>query len=315
MSSVMDAVIQSANQKVTHRFWVISDLQQSIPERATYCMTTAVDDFLSLALPIDAVCYLGDATEGQNLTFIHEMAAMQVRELAKVDAPVYYAIGNHDFDFFFHRQKEMDGMKVPFVEYVADSPQWHVQENLTDMYYVVDLGDLAIVMLTDHADSKGTWYTTHGQVRNDEAAYPYTGEHYRAVSERMRRLNKPVITMSHYAFPGGNREAPLYKQFLPLPENVRMHFYGHAHIGDAQWAGKDCYRKLSGVDDQAVMQVNVASLENYRGTAVRSALVNVYQSGEIGVLFRNHSAHCWDDLLIVREGDCLRDAVGSGTCP
>ena len=142
-----------------------------------------------------------------------------------------------------------------------------------------------------------------------DIAYPYTTEHYLALNEQIRKLDKPVITMSHYAFPGGNREAPLFKQLLPLPENVRMHFYGHAHIGDAEWAGKDCYRKLSGVDDQAIMQVNVASLENYRGTAVRSVLVNVYEDDEIGILFRNHSSHCWDDFLIVRKGDCLRDPI------
>ena len=142
-----------------------------------------------------------------------------------------------------------------------------------------------------------------------DIAYPYTTEHYLALNEQIRKLDKPVITMSHYAFPGGNREAPLFKQLLPLPENVRMHFYGHAHIGDAEWAGKDCYRKLSGVDDQAIMQVNVASLENYRGTAVRSVLVNVYEDDEIGILFRNHSSHCWDDFLIVRKGDCLIDPI------
>ena len=315
MSSLMDAIIESVNKRVKHRFWVISDLQQRIPERSTYCMTTAVSDFQSLNLPVEAICYLGDATEGDNLKFIHEMAAMQVRELAKVDAPVYYAIGNHDFDYFFHHQEELNSMTIPFVEYVAQYPQWHIQKDMTDMFYTVDLGDMAIVMLTDHADPMGKWYTTHGQVRNDAAAYPYTAEHYQALTEQIHQLGKPVLTMSHYAFPGGNREAPLFRQLMPLPENVRMHFYGHAHIGDAEWAGKDCYRKLSGVDDQAIMQVNVASLENYRGTAVRSALVNVYEDEEIGILFRNHSSHCWDDVLIVRKGDCLRDPMDNQVRP
>ena len=85
-----------------------------------------------------------------------------------------------------------------------------------------------------------------------------------------------------------------------------MHFYGHAHIGDEVWAGKDCHRKIAAVDGQPLMQINVASLENYRGTAVRSVIVEWYDTQEIGVLFRNHSGHCWDDYLIVREGDGIR---------
>ena len=177
------------------------------------------------------------------------------------------------------------------------------------MSYTVDLGDMAVVILTDHASPEGAWYTTHGMIRGQKEAYPYTERDYHDLRDQIAKLGKPVLTMSHYAFPGGNREAPLYQQFLPLPENVRMHFYGHAHIGDAVWAGKDCYRKLSGVDDQAIMQVNVASLENYRGTAVRSVFVSLYENDEIGIAFRNHSAHCWDDFLIVRKGDCLRDEI------
>ena len=85
-----------------------------------------------------------------------------------------------------------------------------------------------------------------------------------------------------------------------------MHFYGHAHIGDAVWAGKDCHRKICAVDAQPIIQVNVASLENYRGTAVRSVMIEWYDTEEIGVLFRNHTLRCWDDVLTVRKGDGLR---------
>ena len=129
---------------------------------------------------------------------------------------------------------------------------------------------------------------------------------YRERVERIGALKKPVISFSHYSFAGGNRAAPLLDRFLPLPDNFQMHFYGHAHIGDAYWAGKDCYRKICGVDNQPIMQVNVASLENYRGTAIRSAIVEWYKGGEIGALFRNHSQRYWDDYLVVRSGDCRR---------
>ena len=124
--------------------------------------------------------------------------------------------------------------------------------------------------------------------------------------EEIAALGKPVLTLSHYSYAGGNRAAPLFDRFLPVAGNVRMHFYGHAHIGDEVWAGKDCHRKIAAVDGQPLMQINVASLENYRGTAVRSVIVEWYDTQEIGVLFRNHSGHCWDDYLIVREGDGIR---------
>lgn len=54
------------------------------------------------------------------------------------------------------------------------------------------------------------------------------------------------------------------------------------------------------------MQVDVASLENYRGSAIRSVLLEWYAAGEIGVLFRNHTLRCWDDCLLTRPGDGLR---------
>ena len=43
------------------------------------------------------------------------MAAMQVHELSKVEAPIYYAVGNHDFDYFAHHQSELPRMTIPFV--------------------------------------------------------------------------------------------------------------------------------------------------------------------------------------------------------
>lgn len=50
--------------------------------------------------------------------------------------------------------------------------------------------------------------------------------------EEIAALGKPVLTLSHDSYAGGNRGAPLFDCFLPVAGNVRMHFYGHAHIGD-----------------------------------------------------------------------------------
>lgn len=303
---IMDSLIRAASGSVRHRFWIVSDLQQQYPERATHCMTRAAADFLSLNMPCEAVCYLGDATEGHNLDFIHEMAAMQVREFARVGAPVYYSVGNHDFDYFAYHRDHLPGMVIPFKDYVEQYSQWHTQGDMGKMYYIADMGDYALCFFTDHADPAGRWYTTHGEIRGDAALYPYTEADYRACMEEIGAMGKPVFTLSHYSYAGGNRAAPLFDRFLPVADNVRMHFYGHAHIGDAVWAGKDCHRKISAVDNQPLMQINVASLENYRGSAIRSVIVELYDSGEVGVLFRNHSLRCWDDYLIVRDGDGRR---------
>ena len=56
------------------RLWVISDLQQRDPANARRCMHAGVEDFLSLRLPVDAVCYLGDTTEGADPAHLREMA-------------------------------------------------------------------------------------------------------------------------------------------------------------------------------------------------------------------------------------------------
>lgn len=303
---IIDDLIRSAAPRVKHRLWILSDLQQQQPKRAAYCMKRASNDFISLNMSVEAVCYLGDATEGHNLDFIHEMAQMQADEFARIDAPKYYSIGNHDFDYFAHHRQALGKMCIPFVEFMRKQPQWHVPQDITRMYQLVDMGEYVLCFFPDHADPDGRWYTTHGEIRGDASAYPYTSEDYKRVMEEIEALHKPVLTLSHYSYAGGNRAAPLFDRFLPVPGNVRMHFYGHAHIGDEVWAGKDCHRKIAAVDAQPLMQINVASLENYRGTAVRSVIVEWYDTDEIGVLFRNHSEHCWDDYLIVRKGDGIR---------
>lgn len=258
-------------------------------------MTRAVSDFLTLGLDCDAVCYLGDSVEGHDLGFVQEMTEMQCSELAKVNAPIYYVVGNHDFDYFRAHQQELGCMCIPFYDRVSTLPNWHVAPSLQDMVFSADFKAFALVFLPDHAACDGSWYTTHGMVRGDESLYPYTEADYRRIADWIAGLGKPVFTLSHYAYPGGNREAPLFQRYLPLPHNIFLHFYGHAHIGDHQWAGKDCYRKLAAVDNQAIVQVNVASLENYRGNAVRSAFLEYYENGSVGVLFRNHTLARWDD--------------------
>ena len=180
---IIDDLIRSAVPRVRHRLWILSDLQQQQPRRAAHCMKCAADDFVSLGMPVEAVCYLGDATEGHNLGFIHEMAQMQAEQFARVHAPKYYAIGNHDFDYFAFHRDTLKGMCIPFVEFMRGQPDWHVPGDITKLYQLVDMGDYVLCFFTDHADPAGRWYTTHGEIRGDASAYPYTPEDYRRVME------------------------------------------------------------------------------------------------------------------------------------
>ena len=50
------------------------------------------------------------------------------------------------------------------------------------------------------------------------------------------------------AFCGGNRASEHLSTLLPLPHQVKIHFYGHAHIGDYAWAKENAYRRISCVD-------------------------------------------------------------------
>ena len=199
----IDRIVESCRNDAIHRLWILSDLQQRIPERATLHMHCAMEDFLSLNMPVEAVCYLGDATEGMDLDHIREMAAMQQREFSRVDAPVYYVLGNHDFDYFRHISADANEMRIPFLECMRPCPQWHLPEDSSCPYYMVDMGDFVLCLFTDHADPEGRWFTSHGTVVGRETgAYPHTPAYYKKLAAEMAGLGKPVITLSHYAFPG-----------------------------------------------------------------------------------------------------------------
>ena len=97
--------------------------------------------------------------------------------------------------------------------------------------------------------------------------------------------------------PGGNRETGLWGQLQPLPLNVRMHIYGHSHICDYTWGGKDVYRRISWIDWQDIPQIDVASFENVRGQFCRSVLLHIYEDDSLGVFFRNHDAGCFTEAF------------------
>jgi hypothetical protein len=294
---VISSVLKSLQSQVLHRVWVFSDLQQSVPAEARRCLTTAVEDFGGLELPVEQIWYLGDAVEGARLDHLEEMAAMQVEALSAFGAPVRYVLGNHDFDFLT-RDKGASGRTAIFRDAVQKTPGWRTTESIESFYFIDRIGDFTVAFFSDHADPRGRWISTHGTVHGEQRLYPHNAQAYQRVRDELAAAG-PVIICSHYAFAGGNRPSELHNLMLPLPANVRLHLYGHAHIGDAVWAGKDLYRKIAAVDDHPIIQCDIASLEDGRGSAIRSMVLEIYKDRSLGLFFRNHSTRRWEEHLLL----------------
>ncbi len=291
---MIEQFLSASKEYLRERIWLISDLQQHDPEKSRRCMYTAYEDFKTLGLRCDKIWYLGDSVEGENYDRLIEMTKMQEQVFLEIGAPVFYCPGNHDMDYF----RATGIPTLPFRDMVKSHENigWKTTDKLSDFYFWDSAGGMDVLFLADHADENGNWCFCHG--RPFGTGYPYTHEDYRRVAEE--RDKKPaVISVGHYSYPGGNRAAEYMGEYFPLGENVRLHIYGHAHIGDKTWAGKDWGRQICGTDFHALTQVNISSLEADRGNAIRSAFLELYRDGSIAVLFRNHSFRRWDKLLTI----------------
>jgi hypothetical protein len=296
---MIDSILGSVRPFAKHRVWIFSDLQQSEPAKARAGLSTAVEDYRRLGLPCDRFWYLGDAIEGDDPSRLEEMAAMHVELLEPLGVPLRYALGNHDLDLLRSGRGVVGLDALPFARTVGGVPGWCTIAGMEQFYFMDELGDYAVVFLSDHAAASGEWASTHGVVHGDADRYPHGPEAYEALRREIAACGKPVILAGHYAFAGGNRPSALLNRLLPLPDNVLVHFHGHAHIGDAQWAGKDCYRKIGFTEGQPLVQINVSSLENDRGSAVRSVFLEIYEDGGMGVYFRDHDRAAWAELYVM----------------
>ena len=234
---------------------------------------------------------------------------MQVRALAAVDAPIYYAMGNHEFDYLRYGARNAADFRIPMRERIANEPQWHTTANVDDWTFRVDFDGLTLFFFSDHCARDGRWAVTHCGLRLPNSApegasipaNPHSaGEARLQARAALEAIDRPFFTLSHNAFPGGNRggEGPLQAELLPLPPNHVAHFYGHSHIGDRVWGGVNYLRQISTIDDSAATQFDIASLENRRGNAVRSAIVEWYGDGRYGVFFRNHTHARWEKVYL-----------------
>lgn len=292
-------VLKALRSSVVHRVWILSDLQQADPVRSRVCLTTAVRDFQQLGLACEQIWYLGDAVEGSGLQQVQAMADMHIELLEPLSIPLRYVLGNHDFDMLRNNSDLHPADAFPFYQKIRSVAGWKTVPSPESFYFTDSLGEYSIVFLSDHCSRQGDWHTTNGQVLGNVETYPYLESDYKRLARAIETSNKPTILAGHYAFAGGNRPSRLLNQLLPLPVNVRIHFHGHAHIGDSKWAGKDCYRKISSIENQPLPQINVSSLENVRGDHIRSVIFEIYEDESMGIYFRDHDRGAWADMYMI----------------
>lgn len=297
VKSSFDIEREMREDRLIARVWLISDLQQSLPEKAKRSLYTALEDFYELNLKCDKIWYMGDSIEGSDLNHLNEMTKMQEEAFEKLNIPLCYVMGNHDMDIV------NKGTAPVFYNMVKSHKDWKCIKRCDELYFEDTIGDFNVVFLSDHCAEDLSWWACHGRVYGNEEKYPYGQDDVKALVNKIKSSGKKTITVSHYSYPGGNRASAFLSSFLPLPENVFMHIYGHAHIGDFAWAGRDVMRKISWVNDQDVPQVDIASLEKDRGNAIRSAFLEIYADA-VKISFRDHDKRAWTETFTKAIFNC-----------
>jgi calcineurin-like phosphoesterase family protein len=263
---------------------VHSDLQLSEPSQAEATLSIAVDDLQELGLKLDAVWCLGDAHCGIREAALREVAQINIAQLRRLHAPVYYVLGNHEMDL------TASGVRRFPLRELAERAGWHMAA-LDEFYFCAEFCGFLVVFMGDHAAREGDWWTAHGYANGDD--YPHAPESYEALRRRMQEYSGPVIIASHYALPGGQRPGPLMERLLPLPANVRLHLHGHAHIGDLVWNKENPWQRENPITGDARKQFNISALETARTPGSHSALLELYSDGAIKLRIRCHLEKKW----------------------
>ena len=293
MDRIADELYSVCAKKAKQVIWVFSDLQQKLYENALKCLTTCMEDYEMLGRPAQMIWYLGDSTESSNLPELRRMTELQEKAFGSLNIPLCYATGNHDYDYAEYCNKNsISDFCMPFYDMVRSHPGWHTTRSCEDTWFRVDTGNYAVYFFCDHVDRNNRWCSTHNNIRYGREFYPYTEEHFAAIRRDMELCGKKnIITAAHCAFPGGNRDTFLLEKIQPLPLNVRLHLYGHSHIGEYMCPKERIFSQIQWVDWQDVPQVDVSSFENIRGSYCRSVILHIYEDDSLGLFFRNHNEH------------------------
>ena len=293
MKSIYDELYYSCKKKAKHEIWVLSDLQQRYFVNAEKCLNICMDDYRELGCPAQMIWYLGDSTESADLPELMRMTELQENAFGSLNIPLCYATGNHDYDYaeYCHRNG-ISSYQMPFYDMVRRHPGWHTTADTEQTWFKLPVGNYMVYFFCDHVAHDNSWCSTHNRFRYGEENYPYGDEHFAAIRADMEACEKPhIITAAHCAFPGGNRDTFLLSKIQPLPKTVRLHLYGHSHIGEYKCPKERIFSQIQWVDWQDVPQVDVASFENIRGSYCRSVLLQIYEDDSLGLFFRNHDEH------------------------
>ena len=292
--TIHEILYNESLKKAKFKAWVFSDLQQRDPKNAESCLKICTSDFIESGLSADVMWYLGDAVEGKELDHLSKMSVMQEKAFYKIGIPLCFVMGNHDMEYT-NSIKETDiPPTLPFWETVKKHPGWTTTEHCSDWYFKRAYGDLTVFFLGDHVAEDQSWRVFHQNLPDPSEKYPLE-DRIAQLKAEIEAEKGPVITASHYPYPGGNRPSALLEKLLPLPDNVVLHLYGHAHIGDFKWAKENAYRRISGVDWHDIPQIDVSSFENIRGDVCRSVFLHVYEDNSMGLFFRDHDHRCFTE--------------------
>ncbi len=276
------------------RIWVHSDLQLGTPALARETVHRAVDDLLAHDLKIDAIWCLGDALCGSDLAGLDEIARINVGEIKRLEAPLYYVLGNHEMDAL----RKLGIPHFPLHKLVEEEPGWRTGA-IDSFYFSEAVGRTLVVFLGDHAAKDGSWWTTNGAVYGDTAHYPYPVDAYRRLRAAMERHDGPVIIASHYALPGGQRASDLLAPLLPLPKNVCLHLHGHAHIGDTVFNAENPWQRANPITGETRMQYNISALESVRSPGSHSGILNLVSGIPTRLRIRCHEKGEWVDEFAI----------------
>ncbi len=291
-------LLKELEELVSAYVWISSDLQLNRPETAHSVLSNAVEDVLSLKLPLVGAWCLGDALVGTDFAALDEVAATSVELYERLGVPVCYIMGNHEMDLYRHGGVN----RYLIYERVCSRPGWRTMETLSDLYFSVEVADHRVFFLGDHADNDGRWLTVAGAVYGPEPqAYPHGPNAYNGLRDAIRASDQPVLVASHYAFQGGQRAGALQDALLPLPPNVRAHFHGHAHIGDLVWNKENPWNRVNPIAESSIAQYNVSALETERSPGSHSALLAFEDDGRLRIRFRCHATREWIEEYTINE--------------
>ncbi|TVR61993.1 MAG: hypothetical protein EA426_02290 [Spirochaetaceae bacterium] len=269
--------------------WVQSDLQLAQPGRAISVLGNAVQDAAGLDIRIDGVWCLGDALCGIREDDLDEVAMASIDLLESLGVPVVYLLGNHEMDV-----REKSGRNVfPIFNHTAGRPGWHTQAELDDFFFERMCFGTRVCFMGDHADRRpdGTWFVQHHRVAGE--GYPHDDSSWNRLRDEIAGAVEPVLTVSHYAYPGGQRPGELIARLLPLPATVITHLHGHAHIGDMVWNREHPYRRENPIDGTTVKQYNISALEDVRSAGSHTAFLRFENGVPVEIRTRCHIERRW----------------------